>query len=1025
MAIRLLSNATFAGNVLIGSTSSAAGVLVVDGNSANNIWVVGRDSDGTGSLSFRNAADNAYNARLEAVSGALKAETNGTLALTIDSSQRVGIGIDAPNAKTNIENGHLLVSQSANTTQENILLQGAGYHIGSTLYGNVSIRSSYNNSSNSGSLNFYTAASGTTTAEKMKLDSSGNLDLSAGGILKGMSVLELKNNGSTDGSATSPRLYSPASGALAFSGNGSERMRIDSSGNVGIGTDSPSAKLTVFNTEADTSINVNTGTGGSYPKKTGISFGATSTSLGGDAEFKGGAGIQVINTAASNNVTDMAFWTTSGGSPSEKMRITSGGNVGIGTDSPSAKLQVQDTNSGVLIDTSTVYTPLIKASGALSDLKLSSIGNGGNLILEAECTTTSIIQFKNGGSERMRITADGKVGIGTTSPASTLEVDGNIQSDTTSIANSAAYIRGADVGIGIGQSASSPYGSWIQSRRNTDGVAFPLSLNPSGSNVGIGTTSPGVKLEIKDSTHTTMKVRSGNDDNIFFAQAIQSSDSRIGTETNTDFTIHTNGAERIRVKNTGNVGIGTNSPLYKVQINAISNGQTALAFMNSAVTADGNGSTNIRFVSATNAQWANASFSAYNFSFFGNGSEKFTILGASGNVGIGETSPQRPLHINGTEGVARFTSTASGNNGFEVGIGTSSQAFLWQSENSYMQFATNNTERMRVNSSGNVGIGTTSPAYKLQVSSTTFIEGTFGDPNTDAAYRLKFYDNGGVHNDPGIGLDGSGGGGEKMWFNAYDGFYWNLGTQGVKMTLTGTGKVGIGNTSPNAPLQFQTIVSTRKIVLFEVGNNDYQFYGFGIEGNTLVYSVGDNGDDHVFFSGQGSSSRREIARLKGNGDILFGTSTKANDFTYFELATNNRRILNIGSSTTSQQTLVNFRNPNGVVGELQTDGSTTSFVTSSDYRLKENVVEMTDALDRVSQLKPSRFNFIANPDKTYDGFLAHEVQDIVPEAISGDKDEVDEDGNEKYQGIDQSKLVPLLVGAIQELKKEIEILKNK
>ena len=75
------------GNVLIGSTSAAAGVLVVDGNSANNIWVVGRDSDGTGSLSFRNAADNAYNARLEAVSGALKVETNGTLALTIDSSQ--------------------------------------------------------------------------------------------------------------------------------------------------------------------------------------------------------------------------------------------------------------------------------------------------------------------------------------------------------------------------------------------------------------------------------------------------------------------------------------------------------------------------------------------------------------------------------------------------------------------------------------------------------------------------------------------------------------------------------------------------------------------------------------------------------------------------------------------------------------------------------------------------------------------------------------------------------------------------
>jgi len=86
---------------------------------------------------------------------------------------------------------------------------------------------------------------------------------------------------------------------------------------------------------------------------------------------------------------------------------------------------------------------------------------------------------------------------------------------------------------------------------------------------------------------------------------------------------------------------------------------------------------------------------------------------------------------------------------------------------------------------------------------------------------------------------------------------------------------------------------------------------------------------------------------------------------------------------------------------------------------------MTGALDRVSQLKPSRFNFISDADKTVDGFLAHEVSNIVPEAITGTKDEVDKKGSPVYQGIDQSKLVPLLVGAIQELKKEIEILKSK
>ena len=84
---------------------------------------------------------------------------------------------------------------------------------------------------------------------------------------------------------------------------------------------------------------------------------------------------------------------------------------------------------------------------------------------------------------------------------------------------------------------------------------------------------------------------------------------------------------------------------------------------------------------------------------------------------------------------------------------------------------------------------------------------------------------------------------------------------------------------------------------------------------------------------------------------------------------------------------------------------------------------MTGALDRVDQLKPSRFSFIGEPDTTVDGFLAHEVEDIVPEAITGEKDAVDDEGNPIYQGIDQSKIVPLLVGAIKELKAEIEVLK--
>lgn len=124
----------------------------------------------------------------------------------------------------------------------------------------------------------------------------------------------------------------------------------------------------------------------------------------------------------------------------------------------------------------------------------------------------------------------------------------------------------------------------------------------------------------------------------------------------------------------------------------------------------------------------------------------------------------------------------------------------------------------------------------------------------------------------------------------------------------------------------------------------------------------------------------------------------------------------------SNGNVVNFRKDGTSVGTISVTGSATSYNTSSDYRLKENVVPMTGAIDRIKALKPSRFNFIAEPDVTVDGFLAHEAQSIVPECVEGEKDAVDEDGNPEYQGIDQSKLVPVLTGALQEALTKLEAL---
>ncbi len=155
----------------------------------------------------------------------------------------------------------------------------------------------------------------------------------------------------------------------------------------------------------------------------------------------------------------------------------------------------------------------------------------------------------------------------------------------------------------------------------------------------------------------------------------------------------------------------------------------------------------------------------------------------------------------------------------------------------------------------------------------------------------------------------------------------------------------------------------------------------------------------------------------------------------------------MSGTTTGFKYNMRFYNPNGQVGYIKTEGTSTSYITTSDYRLKENVVPMTGSIDRLKALKPSNFNFIADPDTTVDGFLAHEAQVVVPECVGGTKDAMMDEEYEvtpavmdgetvvtkavmgtrsvpDYQGIDQSKLVPLLVASLQEAIARIEQLEN-
>jgi len=180
----------------------------------------------------------------------------------------------------------------------------------------------------------------------------------------------------------------------------------------------------------------------------------------------------------------------------------------------------------------------------------------------------------------------------------------------------------------------------------------------------------------------------------------------------------------------------------------------------------------------------------------------------------------------------------------------------------------------------------------------------------------------------------------------------------------------------------------------------------------ITYSHNDNKMNFIT-SGTGRMT------IDSDGRSIFGSGTpidtNANVSIY---ATTNYPLATKVSATVNTQQ-IGFNNGNGHVGGITTNGSATSYNTSSDYRLKENEVAISDGIDRLKQLQPYRFNFIVDPDTIVDGFFAHEVQDIVPEAISGEKD------GEEMQGIDQAKLVPLLTAALQEAITKIETLEER
>ena len=243
------------------------------------------------------------------------------------------------------------------------------------------------------------------------------------------------------------------------------------------------------------------------------------------------------------------------------------------------------------------------------------------------------------------------------------------------------------------------------------------------------------------------------------------------------------------------------------------------------------------------------------------------------------------------------------------------------------------------------------------------------------------------------------------------------------ITIDSSEKVGIGTTSPSDLLEIQG--GSADGIRISVSGQSYH-HKIRTNGDGLLLSADDSDA-----GGSGADMRFNVAnseamRIDNGGKLLINTtSTLGSGQGVLHLKGASFNTVCAIQVAHNGEAGLDFRNSaNTQVGFVTIGTSSTTYSTSSDHRLKENITADWNATTRLKQLNPVRFNFIADADTTVDGFLAHEVSDIVPEAISGEKDAVDADGNPKYQGIDQSKLVPLLVKTIQELEARITALEN-
>lgn len=330
-----------------------------------------------------------------------------------------------------------------------------------------------------------------------------------------------------------------------------------------------------------------------------------------------------------------------------------------------------------------------------------------------------------------------------------------------------------------------------------------------------------------------------------------------------------------------------------------------------------------------------------------------------------------PLILDGTNGISDVRSTTDGSAATPAIRGTDANTGIFFPAADTIAFGEGGAEVMRIDASGNVGIGTSSPSTPLNIVR-----------NAGGAQKVLFSNN-------------SSGSSAETAFSVSNG------------TAEGS---------------------------LRVAGSSYGGYGAYTANNTLVYNdtsaitiMADNASNGIIKFATGSNSER--MRISSAGGVYINcvnnpsTSTVGGAFVP-GVSTSGLPTWMSSTGTTGNAEHAYFYNPNGLVGFIRTNGSTTTYSTSSDYRLKENIAPMTGALATVAQLKPVTYKWKVDGSDGQ-GFIAHELQAVVPDCVSGEKDAVDADGNPKHQGIDTSFLVATLTAAIQEQQAIINDLKSR